>query len=149
VCGAVGAACIDMSMDSGMHMFVHMCAPTPLATTRTNTSTTTCHPTDQIQTNTYSITPHHHHHHHHQHQNSAGTKERPCHPSTQPTNKHQSPHQPNTTTIITTNTKTALGPKDTAPSDVYEVTWAEYEAPVKKEKKQTAMAGAGGGGGES
>ena len=30
---------------------------------------------------------------------------------------------------------TALGAKDTAPTDVYEVTYEDYVAPIKKEKK--------------
>lgn len=32
----------------------------------------------------------------------------------------------------------ANGPKDTAPSDVYEVTYQEYEAPIRREKKAAA-----------
>lgn len=36
--------------------------------------------------------------------------------------------------------RTAVGPKDTAPADVYEVTYEEYEPPVRKEKKAAGAA---------
>lgn len=42
-------------------------------------------------------------------------------------------------------TNTAVGTKDTAPTDVYEVTYEEYVAPIKKEKTAVEASAEGGG----